>query len=310
MAQLTETTEAFRGIVDAAMPQLTASEQRMARFFAANMHAVLLESAAQIAERAASSDATVVRTAKALGFDGLLALREAILADLSGGISPAERLKRTLSSSGSEAGRILSHVVAAHDDGLTALRSEDFEQTFTRAVSLLASSRRRHVFGLGPSGSIAGYATLQFNRIGFDSRALDRAGIALADQLMEMGPGDAVLLFAYAPIYKEVAVVLEQAAQLGLPVILVSDSMGPLVSEQISEILPVPRGKSAHLAMHGATMVLVDALIAALAATQQADALSTLLRLASLRADLDPAWAGRGVRRATKPPVKPKDKSQ
>lgn len=311
MVHTPEAAEAFSSLVDAAMPQLTASEQRMARFFTGNMQVVLLESAAQIAARAQSSDATVVRTAKALGYDGLQALREAILADLTGGVSPAQRLERTLSASGSNAGRVLSHVIAAHDDGVAALRSADFEQAFAQAVTLLAGARRRHVFGLGPSGSIAGYATLQFNRIGLDSRSLDRAGIALADQLMDMETGDAVLLFAYAPVYKEVAVVLEQATQLKLPVILVSDSMGPLVSEQISEILPVPRGKAGHLSMHGATMVLVDALIAALAAVRPADALSKLARLSNLRTDLDPAWAGRGVRRGGKPPAhKRKDTSQ
>lgn len=307
--QMSRASEGFRNTVEAALPTLTASEQRMALFFAEHMEVVLLESAAQIAARAASSDATVVRTAKALGYDNLMALREAVLAELTGGVSPAQRLERTLSAAGSDAERILSHIIDAHEDGLSALRSEAFQAAFARSVVHLSSARRRHVFGLGPSTTVAGYASLQFNRIGLETGSLDRSGIGLADQMLAMAPGDAVLMIAYAPIYKEVAVVLEQAAHLKLPVVLVSDSMGPLVSEQISEVLPVPRGKAGHLAMHGATMVLMDALVAALAAARPKEALSRLARLSELRGELDPAWTARGVRRVLRQTPKRKDRS-
>lgn len=273
------------------------AERRMARFFADNKQATVLGSATQIAARAGTSDATVVRTAQSLGFRGLAELREVMLADLLGAPAPSERLERTLDEAGGSGARVLRHALEAHEGVLATLKTEGFGRRFEGSLALLGLAEVRHVFGIGPSGSVATYAALQFNRIGLRSAAMDVSGIALADRLMAIGPNDAVLMFAYAPIYREVEATLEQAREVGVPVVLVTDDLGSFIADMVHEVLRVPRGKAGHLAMHGSTTVLVDAMVAGLAALHRDASMESLASLSRLRGRLDGAWTRRGVRR-------------
>ena len=288
---------AFDERVDAAFAELSPAEQRMARFFVEHKQAVLLGSAAQIAAQAGASDATVVRTARSLGFDSLSHLREALLGDLTGSSTQDGRLRRTLDEAGADAGGALRHVLAMHHEALAVLADPGFQERFGRVIDSLAAARRRHVFGIGPSGSLAEYLALQFNRIGLETRALSVTGIGLADQLLGLGAGDAVLMLAYAPIYREAELTLDAAERAGIPMLLISDSLGPFVRGRVAEVLPVPRGRADHLAMHAGTMVVLEAMIVALAARDRDAALASLERFGALRSGIDPLWLKRGTRK-------------
>jgi DNA-binding MurR/RpiR family transcriptional regulator len=283
--------------VQSTLGTLTPAEQRMALFFVAQKHAVLLGSAAQIGEMASASDATVVRTARSLGFDSLSRLRKELLAELTGTPSPAKRLEHTLDATGANGEGALSHVIGIHESVLDVLKRPDISQRFSNAVEILSKARRRHIFGIGPSGAMADYAALQFNRIGLSAIAMSVAGVGLADRLLWIEPGDAILMMAQAPLYREVTVVLEEAQRQGVPVVLISDNLGARVADKIAELLPVPRGKADHLAMHGGTMVLIEAMIIGLASRRREAALDNLDRLSALRGALDKSWAKRGTRK-------------
>ena len=297
MKEKTQKPHTFDDRVLGAIETLAPAEQRIARFFTDQKQAVLLNSAAQIAQLAGTSDATVVRTARALGFESLSTLRAALLAELTGTPSPKARMERTLAETGNQASNALRHVLGMHQQALDVLQHEEFAASFERCIDILANAARRHVFGIGPSGAVADYASLQFNRIGLPTNALTASGVTLADRLLWIGAGDVVLLMAYAPLYREVEVLLEHAGRRGVPVILISDDLGLLVADKVAEILPVPRGNAGHLAMHAGTLVLIEALIVALAAKGQDAALDSLDQLSQLRGAIDKAWSKRGTRK-------------
>ncbi len=297
MKEKTQKPHTFDDRVLGAIEALAPAEQRIARFFTDQKQAVLLNSAAQIAQLAGTSDATVVRTARALGFESLSTLRAALLAELTGTPSPKARMERTLAETGNQASNALRHVLGMHQQALDVLQHEEFAASFERCIDILANAARRHIFGIGPSGAVADYASLQFNRIGLPTNALTASGVTLADRLLWIGAGDVVLLMAYAPLYREVEVLLEHADRRGVPVILISDDLGLLVADKVAEILPVPRGNAGHLAMHAGTLVLIEALIVALAAKGQDAALDSLDQLSQLRGAIDKAWSKRGTRK-------------
>jgi DNA-binding MurR/RpiR family transcriptional regulator len=285
--------------IAAAIHRLSPAEQRVARCLIEQKDAILLGSAVEIATLAGTSDATVVRTVRSLGFNGLSDLRQALLADITGVPTPSGRLRRTLEQAGKDTTQALRHVIGAHEDTVAAMKDAAFEEQFARAIDIIFVARRRHVFGLGPSGTLADYACLQFNRIGLASTALSVSGIGLADRLLAMGEGDAVLMLAYAPSYREVEMVLDRAQALGNPVVLISDNLGPYVADRVAEILPVPRGLADHLAMHAGTMVLIEAMIIGLAACDRDAALASLEAFSGFRSGIDKAWLKRGVKAKT-----------
>ncbi len=297
MAETTQKPRAFEDRVLDVIETLAPAEQRIARFFVDQKQAALLNSAAQIAQLAGTSDATVVRTARNLGFESLSTLRAALLEELTGTPSPGTRLQRTLAETGGQSSDALHHVIGMHEQALEVLRCKEFAVSFERCIDILAKAARRHVFGIGPSGAMADYASLQFNRIGLPSSALSASGIALADRMLWISKGDAVLVMAYAPLYREVEVLLDHAGKHGVPVILISDDLGPLTTDKVAEVLPVPRGNAGHLAMHAGTLVLIESLIVALAAKAKDSAINSLDQLSQLRGAIDKTWSKRGTRK-------------
>lgn len=85
---LSDRQESLDEAIATRLQRLKPAERRVARLLVENRHAVLLGSAAQIGALAGTSDATVVRTARSLGFNSLTALRESLLNDLTKGLSP------------------------------------------------------------------------------------------------------------------------------------------------------------------------------------------------------------------------------
>jgi DNA-binding MurR/RpiR family transcriptional regulator len=293
---MTGSATTFDDHVTGVLARLSRAEQAVARTFMDRKRDVVLSSASQIATLARASDATVVRTAKSLGFASLAELREALLADLMAA-SPGDRLAQTLEASSSAGDGTLAHVIEIHSEILALLMSPAMATAFEHAVAILAAASHRHIFGIGPSGAIASYATLQFNRLGYPTSALTLPGIGLADGLVAMQPGHAVLMMAYGPLYREAEVTLDEADRLQLPVILVTDDLGDVAGNRVAQILRVPRGRADHLATHAGTMVLIEALTIGIAGRSEGRSIDTLDRLSTLRAAIDKNWTRRGTRK-------------
>ncbi len=289
----------------AQLAQMSLTEQRLARAIALHKDRVVLASATQIADLAGTSDATLLRMIRALGYETLAELREDLLSDLTGGSAPSLRMQMSIEEAGTDPALLLAHVVGIQEDHLAALRAPALAAAFGKALEVLAASATVHVFGLGPSGAMADYLCLQLGRVGRPSRALTLSGIGLADPLLAMRTGDVLVLFAYAPLYREVRVVMDRAEGLGLPVVLISDSLGPSLEGRVTVTLDVPRGRSEHLALHSATMVMIEALVLGLSAHDRDRALDALDDFASLRAAIDGAWTKRGTRRRKSPDNSP-----
>ena len=65
----------------AALPELAPAQRQVARFFTEHAAQLGFYSAAEIAERLGTSDATVIRTAQALGYRGLTDLKRSLRGD-------------------------------------------------------------------------------------------------------------------------------------------------------------------------------------------------------------------------------------
>lgn len=283
----------FAARIDALAHSLSPAEQRVAHILLSRKSDAVLSSAARIAEMAGTSDATVVRTARALGFESLTDLREALMQEVEGEASPARRMARTLVAARQEGGSLLDHTLLAHQEALKSLHAEGFEASFEAAVDLLAGAKRLFLFGIGPSSALAQYGCVQFGRLGVDCHALDRTGIGLADQAAHLCDGDVVLMLAYAPIYREAQTVLELARARAAKVILVTDSVGAPFTQLADHCLNVTRGRSNHFALHGATLVLLEALVAGLGDRRGDKGLEALLGFEKIREVLDEDWAAR-----------------
>jgi DNA-binding MurR/RpiR family transcriptional regulator len=278
--------ESFADRLAARQDDLAPAERRVAEYLAAAGPEVTLLSAAELAARIGTSDATVVRTAKALGYGGLHELRWALAAP-----NPplADRLRRTLDET--PEAELLAATVSDHVAGLESMTGRVSAVTFEQAVAVLAGAERTVWRGVGPSAHLAGYGTLLAQRIGRPSTALVHVGTSFADELLTLTRGDAIVLLAYGRPQVHVRVLLDHARRLGVPVVLVTDTLGPRFADDVAVVLPSGRGRPGLFASHGTTLVLIEALVLALAAADRPAAEASLTTLNELRA----AVAGRRI---------------
>jgi DNA-binding MurR/RpiR family transcriptional regulator len=266
--------------------RLTAATLRVLRFIDRNRVATLASSAAELAQRTHTSDATVIRAVQALGFSGLPELRQALSAAMQRGPTLADGMRRTLEEVGESADRAISLGLDTHGEGLQMLRSAATRAKIAAAVALLHPAERIVVFGIGPSAPLAHYTSMLLRRSGRRTEVLDRTGIELADQLLDLQPTDALLLLAYGRAYREVVAVLDEAARLGSPVTLITDTLEGKLAARAQVIVPVQRGLAERVALHGTTLICLEALVLGLAASAKDQAVATLERLNELRQSL------------------------
>ncbi|MDB5532354.1 MAG: ybbH 2, partial [Hyphomicrobiales bacterium] len=162
---------------------MSPAEQRVARYFQDNREEVLIASAAALAAKAGTSDATILRTTKALGFSGIDDLRRTLAGELRNSLSPADRLTRTLGEVGSSLSNAFETTLQIHLHSLEGLRKSITPQQFEEAVASMVAARRILVFGLGPSSAMAAYLVIQLARFGLDAKSLTNTGLLFADDL-------------------------------------------------------------------------------------------------------------------------------
>jgi DNA-binding MurR/RpiR family transcriptional regulator len=242
-----------------------------------------LLSAAALAVRLGTSDATVVRTAKSLGYSGLAELRRALAAS---GDNPAigERLRRTLEQTPGD--DLLGGSIRNQLSALESLTRNVSPENFQQAVAVLAGRDRVVWRGVGPSAHLAAYGQLIAQRIGKRSVALVHTGTSFADELLTLAPGDAIVVFAYGRLQSHVRVLLDHAASLDAPVVLITDTLGRRPADSVGVTLQCGRGAPGLFASHGTTLVVIEALVLAIAATRRAESQASLAELNELRAAL------------------------
>jgi DNA-binding MurR/RpiR family transcriptional regulator len=282
---------------------LGAAGHRVADFIAQRPAAALASSALELAAMTGTSDATVIRTVRALGYAGLAELKQDLAASLEREATPADDMRRTLAAIGDDAMQALDAVLAAHAEALTTLRSETFREQLARALALLHAAQRIVVFGIGPSAALARYVAVLLGRAGQRSSCLDATGITLADQLLDLRPGDVILALAYGRPYREVTGLFAEARRQRLPIVLISETDSSQLAKSAEAVLVVPRGRRQRVALHGGTLVALEAMALALAASDREQAMGTLERLNRLRSavsgqryDVGDVSGARGVR--------------
>lgn len=276
----------FSERVSASIGRISPAERRVARFFQLNREEVLVASASELAEKVGTSDATVIRATKALGFSGMDELRRTLAEELKDDLSPANRVMRTLNEVGDDLEAAFRLSLEIHQASLQALQRDITPDMFRRAVELIIGAERVHVFGVGPSGTMADYFAIQLGRYGIEAASLTQTGLLLADGIQRLRRDELLIMFTYGRVYREVATLLAQAERRGTARILFSDSLGLQLADRVDLYLPVQRGRADLLSTHTATLALIEALLIGIPARRAEATLDNLRALNRMRGEL------------------------
>ncbi len=265
--------------------RFTKSEKRIADFLKRNMDEAAFLPAGEIAQRLEISEATMVRFARTLGFESYPALREALQANFRQRMTHSARLRGRLHDL-RETGDIFEQLVASEINYLAeALRTVD-RAALEATVALLRSHQRIFVFGLGPAVSLVDQLQIRLTRTARQVIPLSTSGQEIIEPLLLMGSQDLLIAIAFFNLTPALELVLEHARQCRAPVVLLTDTLGPLVRDKVDVILAARRGPVS--AFHSLTvpMTIINALLLALSSQDQEAVMAHLDRLDQLRGRL------------------------
>src|SRR6266511_2199725 len=171
--------------VAAQSADLSTAEARVAKYLAEHPDDVAFASASELGVLTSTSDATVIRTVKALGYPGLPALKRLLRETVRGRLTPAGRLNRSLDEAGNDPAAVLSHVLDDQIGLLEEARRTLAPGDFSLAARIIAEARQTVVFGLGVLGYMAGYFALRLSRLRHPARAATASGFLAADALLD-----------------------------------------------------------------------------------------------------------------------------
>jgi DNA-binding MurR/RpiR family transcriptional regulator len=290
--------ETLESRISTRLAKMAPAERRVAEYLRNHQEQVVFASAEEIGAAAGVSDATVVRTAKTLGYAGMVELKFSIGQETLSRAKPLQRLQTRIEEVGTDAPALWQQLFREAHDRLNETESQVSEADFTAAVDLIQGARSVLCFGVGPSESIAHYLALLLSRRVKPARATGATGFRLADDLLGLEPGDVLIVFSPARLLREHAVMLSRADEVGAGVILVTDSLEPVLGDRVDVVLRAVYSVSGFTGETLSSLVLADALLLALAARNRDHATANVDKLTELRSSLIDSDSRNLVRRS------------
>ncbi|MET3926324.1 MurR/RpiR family transcriptional regulator [Devosia sp. 2618] len=241
-----------------------------------------------LAQSTGTSDATVIRTARRLGFSGLPELKRQVTRSIARTSSVPRRLERRYQAVGSDAGTARDAVFAAALELVEATQQAVDPDAIDRAVAALEGADTVWCLGMGTSEQPARHLAIGLLRAGLRTRVLASSNFTLANDVVGMRSGDVLVVFQAAVQRKDIEALIAHANAIGAKTILVS---GVQLHEAYRERVTVAiqsMGVASKLASSAiGAMVVADLLTHCLAAGNVGRAIDTHARLGQLRQSVE-----------------------
>ena len=224
--------EELKEAITRAYPTLSPQLQRISRFALEKPHDLALGTVATVAEASAVQPSSMIRFARALGFDGFTQMQQVFQNHLVERSAPyRERIARMRRSGADDAssGSVLHRCVGEAVDELRQLEEHVDGEALGVAVRLLAGAPQIHVLAQRRAFPVACYLAYALNQLELRAHLLDGLGGMLAEFAHTLQAGDVLLAASfrnYTPAVVETALACRAR---GVSVIAITDSaLSPL----------------------------------------------------------------------------------
>ena len=272
--------------VAARRDSLSAAERKVAHYLADHPDKVAFASAAELGQLTGTSDATVIRTIKSLGYDGLPGLKDSLRENIRERLTPAGRMSHSLDALGSQPDSLLTQVLTASAELLDEAKRTIRPDNFAEAVKLIGAARETLVLGPGALGAFCDYLATRLSRLRHRARSATESGAQLADDLFPLTSEDVLVIVVYKWVSHDIEVALDYAAKVGAKVVLVTDTLGEALADRVAVSISAPAGDTSAFRIQANTLAILEALALAIAAQDREAALASMTELNELRTSL------------------------
>lgn len=275
----------FGQLISARFDSLTKSEKRIANYLRKNQEEAAFLAASDLADRLGLSEATIVRFARTLGFPSYPAMRTVLQKNFRRRVTHSVRLSGRLDDL-REAGDIFERLVVSEIDYLTQALETVSREAFQKAVKLLQDRNRVFVFGVGPSVSLVDLLEIRLGRFGRQVVPMTTAGREFLEPLLWMTDQDLLIVICFFDVTPALQLALDYAKEVNCPVIMITDTLGPIIGEKADVVLAARRGPMSEFHSLVVPMTIINTLLLSLANEDREKVIANLDKLDQLRETL------------------------
>ncbi len=209
--------------------------QQVAEYALAHPDHVALETIAVIAGRARVPPSSLIRFAKALGFEGFTEMQRLFRARLiERAPDYGERIRsmrhRHAQDGTATPALVLDEFATACVEALERLRQEVPNEKMAQAVELLAAADGIYIAAQRRAFPVAAYLGYLLGQLERRAHLLDDIGGMFELQARGIRTGDVLLAVSFRPYTPEIVTLVERCHDIGVPVIAITDSpLSPLI---------------------------------------------------------------------------------
>ena len=243
---------------------LPRSQRKVAQYIVDNWERVAYESSTVIARQLDLSQATIIRTACALGFAGFPELQGHLRDVIQQRVSSVGRLDRVTKryGKGPEQGKLNTkdRVFRQLAGNLRTLYTGTSEEELCRAVDSIMQAERVFVLGMRSSGAIAAYLGFNLSMVRPNVIVQD-SDYNLLEKMKSLSAADLLIAIVF-PRYTRLAIeAARKAYQLGARVIGVTDSAASPIGALCHQSFYIPSTSTHYNHSAIAAVALVDAVL-------------------------------------------------
>lgn len=258
---------------------LTDADLRLVDLVLADPHTVAFAGAAEVAQNCGSSAATVVRSARRLGFEGFADLQGAVRSEIrrsNEATTAAERIREGTDNVGTAA-------VLVGAESLTAVVPVVQSDTFAQAVDLVSDlTRTVNLIGGHEAAGIGRLASDRLSALRPSVAYLSGSETDLSYSILDLTRGDVVVACDLSRHDRWLTDAARLAASSGATVIAITDSAAGALAKTSSLVLMTSTGGAGPFDTHIGMLGIIEALVASVADRLRSSAQARLEHLEAI----------------------------
>ena len=267
----------MRDLIIGCMRELSPQQRAIADYLLEHLGESPFLSVPQLAERTGTSEATVVRFCRSLGFGGFaefkVALVDAMREETEKGAAGAER------PVGADPQDVLGTVAELEQHNIRRTLEMIDREEYSSVAGVLAGADHIFTFGLGISACLAELAAYIFTEHGLRATCLSTRYTSPREQLVFLRQTDVVLAFSFPPYSRQTPDVLQEAIERGAATIAITDHLSAPASAVARHALLVSTEGISLTNTTASIDVLLNALAVEVAVHHRDDTLESLSRI-------------------------------
>ena len=274
------------------LPSLSPQLRKAARYVLDNPAEVGVSSISELAAAARVKPNTLVRMARAVGYDGYEGFREPFRELIRAGRQDFPDRARWLQSiaRGGRHGELLTEMARDTLSNIEALFEGITADAVKAAADRIVEARTTYVLGVGVAHAVARNFAYLAGMALESVVATPKASSLPVDDLVRAGPDDLLLAMTFEPYRTEVVQAVEAAREQDVTIIAITDSLASPIAFDVEHVFCVPTMSAQFFTSTVALTALFEALMAFVVADAPPQVVASIDRFHRRRHEIGVYW--------------------